>query len=398
MAGKKTGAGKKQGTETPTGGSVPTPMTKNGIPVVESAVDSALDAYGLEAGGNLAQKVSRLRAHLDFEVLPKIDSDDRIKCMKCGEVGTEDTEACAFCGDAGSEDDEVVDPDDEDEPTSEAAVEPEKAPEPAAEPEPAAPAPAAKGKAKGKGVLSLVPTPKTETEANKPAESVSVDDALAAKSAELDAVVERIKSFAKSAVANAYDIGIEIKRVHDGELWKAHGHDTFKAWLDAEIPMSRSSAYRLLEIVKSYDRETYAQVGVKKLALIANSEDPDARSEALDAAKAGATTRTVRDIVETEGDDEGKRKREPESGEKPKRTREPAVTLLAKVDAAPKTYPFRSAKTSKVVKTIDADSYVEVPIGDGVVQRIAIKYDGEKIAGLTVVFVAVKKPEADVTQ
>jgi outer membrane biosynthesis protein TonB len=385
----------------------------NGQRANEAAVDDGLACYGLDPSGDLPSKLARLRAHLADELLPTIPVDEHVRCEVCGEVGTDDTSACPFCGDAGV---------DEDTPAA-APEEPEKAPEPVPEPEPAVkpekgkkgkPAPAEtetktkpeKGK-KGKPAPVDEPAPAVSSSETPGEPEVSggamvasaseVAEGMAAKVADLDAAVARIAALAANAVANYYDLGIEIARVHRDELWKARGHASFKAWIETELPIARSTCYRLIEVVGQFDRDTYARVGLHKLALIAGGEDDDARATALEAAKAGASARDVQRIaagdVEPETEKPARAKPEREKTEREKPKREGKISLVVKVDGDPKTYGWKSAKNGKAIKVHAPDSYVEIPIADGVVQRIGLKLDGEKIIGATVAFVRIAEPD-----
>jgi len=400
MVAKKAGETKKKGTA-----EVDPTVLANGQKANEAAVDDGLACYGLDPTGDLATKVARLRAHLADELLPTIPIDDRVQCAVCDEVATDDTSACPFCGDLGSDEDEPEKPaEPEPEPVKPAKskgkakpAEPEPEPENPAEPTPE-PEKATKGKGKAKpekpaeGSVS----PAGDTPAAAPLATVA--EGMAARVADLDAAVARIRTLAVHAVENYYDLGVEIARVHKEETWKARGHASFKAWIEAEVPISRATCYRLIDVVGQFDRDTYSTVGLHKLALIASGEDDDARAEALEAARTGATARDVQRIAsgdegEPEKPERSKPEREKNEREKPKR--EGKISLVAKVDGEAKTYGWRSAKTGKAIKAHAADAYVEIPIADGVVQRIALKLDDEKVVGVTVAFVRVAEPDAE---
>src|SRR5262249_46487989 len=95
---------------------------------------------------------------------------------------------------------------------------------------------------------------------------------------------------------NSYDLGIELKRIYDEELWKARGHKTWKEFVEKELEIGRSMAYRLVETVSKFDRETFTKVGSTKLSLIAQIDDDEQRETALEEARQGAS---VRDVTRT---------------------------------------------------------------------------------------------------
>lgn len=415
MVAKKAGATKKKST-TETETAVDPLVLANGKTTAnEAAVDDGLACYGLDPTGDLVTKLARLRSHLTDELLPTIPVDDRVQCAVCDEIATDDTSACPFCGDLGSDEDEpAAEPEKpaEPEPAKSAkskgkgkpAAEPEPEPaKPAAEPEPEKPT-KSKGKGKAKGEPAAEPEKPAEGSVSPAGDTApaaplaTVAEGMAARIADLDAAVARIRTLAVHAVENYYDLGVEIARVHKDETWKARGHASFKAWIEAEVPISRATCYRLIDVVGQFDRDTYSTIGLHKLALIASGEDDEARADALEAARTGATARDVQRIASgDEGEPEKPERSKPEreKGEREKPKREGKISLVAKVDGEAKTYGWRSAKSGKAIKSHAADAYVEIPIADGVVQRIALKLDDEKIVGVTVAFVRVAEPDAE---
>jgi hypothetical protein len=71
-----------------------------------------------------------------------------------------------------------------------------------------------------------------------------------------------------------WESGVEVARIHDGDLWKTRllGKDpqykTFKAFCGAELGISHTHAYNLIEIAKKFTREQVEQIGISKLSII----------------------------------------------------------------------------------------------------------------------------------
>lgn len=381
--GKKSGATKKGGaTLTAIDGGKATPkkaeakaaeslpLLRDGkTPANVEAMKAALGVYGVafKKDATPEELLKKVRGALEKK-LKDMDDDDKVKCSsKCTEVSTDETDHCPFCGDEGMDDDAGA---------AEAAEQGE--PEPDPEPKPDAEKPA-KGKAK---------------KAEKPAAAAiasKTDTGLAAATAKLDESVNRINQLRTDLALNSYDLGEELRKIHEEELWKARGRESFKDFIENDLDISRSMAYRLIDVTKEFDRETFNRIGSRKLALIAGIADSEARDAALESAKAGATTNEVRRQVD---DAKGKKTAPPKEGggktaPAPKKGNE--ITLLTKVGARPQLIGFRSAASGRPIQAHKDDAYAEMNLSEDVKLRMAPKFDREgSFLGITVAFVRVE--------
>lgn len=313
------------------------------------AMRAALRTLDVAVSGKATpeEMVDALRATLAPK-LKKLNPKEHMVCDDCGEASTDETDACPFCGSEGDASEEGA-----------AVSEPEKA------------KPAGKGAAIAK----------------------TTDASLAEKGKELDEVISRIEVLKKNLGSNSYDLGVELKRLQVGDLWKARKkgdgqtYASFKDFLETEVSISRGTAYRLMDLTENYDRATFDKVGPSKLALIAGIEDEEKRAELLADARSGASKRTI----------ERKAGKGP-SATKPAATAAPAkkspndITLLTKVGSKAELHPFRSVETKRAVKAYDPekDLYCEVQISEEVVLQIAPKKEKDgTIVGLTTRFVRV---------
>lgn len=323
------------------------------------AMAKALKVYGLveSEGGTPVEMLRSIRKYLDG-VLPTLKEDDKIVCESaCGEVSTSQTDFCPFCGDLG--------------------LEGEK---PAAAP--------SKPKREETG---KVEKPAKAEKVEKPAKA-ETGTAIAKAGAELDERVAKIQELQKDLAGNSYDLGLEILAITKAELWKARGHESFKQFVEKDLSIGRSLAYKLMDIVQQFDRGTFLAVGASKLGVIATMKSEDERTEALDRAKAGASQR---DLKASRAGSTPARSGSGSAAAPPKKGAN-EITLLAKVGGKAVLHSWRSASTARPLSKHKDDAYVEVEISPDVRQRIALKMDAEgAILGLTVQFVRVADAAAE---
>lgn len=247
----------------------------------------------------------------------------------CREIATGDILFCPFCGDEGVAEDE------------------------------APPAP---------GVVDDEPVSATEA-------------GLATMRGELDEAVARFDSLRRDLVANAYDIGLTLRDIRDRELWKASGAASLKEYMESHLSISRTSGYRYMALTEEYDRQTFLEIGPKKLSLISGIEGKEDRDAALAAAKEGATTRDLDALANPERTKSSRGDAPPrESGSTSKATPKktgPEITLLAKVGGKATSIPFRGAESGRPLKHYKAGAYGEFQISDDVVLRVSFQDDKE---------------------
>ena len=102
---------------------------------------------------------------------------------------------------------------------------------------------------------------------------------VAAQPAEIDAVDkakqlhQRILADAQSAAESIWDMSQAIKEMRDGKHYKALLYDNFEGYCEEALGMSRSHAYRYIQIAEGMNAENVsqlAQIGTTKLALLAS--------------------------------------------------------------------------------------------------------------------------------
>ena len=105
---------------------------------------------------------------------------------------------------------------------------------------------------------------------------------VAAQPAELDPIVkakqlhQRILADAQSAAESLWDMSNAIKEMRDGKHYKALLFDNFEGYCEEALGMSRSHAYRYIQIAEGMTAEgvtQFAQIGTTKLALLASVTD-----------------------------------------------------------------------------------------------------------------------------
>ena len=105
---------------------------------------------------------------------------------------------------------------------------------------------------------------------------------VAAQPAELDPVMhakqlhQRILADAQSAAESIWDMSKAIKEMRDGKHYKALLFDNFEGYCEEALGMSRSHAYRYIQIAEGMSAENVAQlaqIGTTKLALLASVTD-----------------------------------------------------------------------------------------------------------------------------
>lgn len=301
-----------------------------------------------------AKQDQELLGNLRFELekrLATIDVSEHVQCVVCGEVATETPEYCPFCGDEGNPEEEGL----------------------AAEVVPSAPPAAATGVG-----ISKTPVPTTQ----------NVELATAELEKDLAARLMRITELKHSVVGMSYDIGLECKEIRDRQLYKARGFTSFKAFAEQELPFARESALQLISIVEKHTREDYNQIGYAKLRVISAVQDGAVKTELMDAARKGATTKSLIERSKSLAPGSGgtKKAAPAEQGER--------ITLLGRVGARNQVIRFHDTTTGEVVdnagvfKSHNANVYGELEVADGVFIRVGLRVNEQKqLEALTVRFV-----------
>lgn len=130
-----------------------------------------------------------------------------------------------------------------------------------------------------KAIKTVLTNAKIEVPEEEPKQETAI---VAAQPAELDPVDQakqlhqRILTDAQSAAESLYDMCKAIKEMRDGKHYKALLYDNFEGYCEEALGMSRSHAYRYIQIAEGMSAENVsqlAQIGTTKLALLASVTD-----------------------------------------------------------------------------------------------------------------------------
>ena len=395
-------------------------LNKEGVEPNVETMKATAKALGIKMPRGRAKPATIVKALREgfAKRLEGIPEDDWIRCPVCEEVTDDDDaiEACPFCGDEGEDDEGGEEATESDK----AAAESEK-PEPidaselddddseAEEPpvanldeEPAGAADAAE-------TAETTQEPATEEDDTRPpdddgpAEEPAAAEGdgkkpyaeLAEAGEEMLAALNTEKDIMRREQTNmvgaGYELGMAIRRIREGNLWKAEGHKNFRRFCES-MGISHTLAYSLVELTEKYDKATFLEVGRKKLQIVARADAED-QDELLGDAKGGASA------TELEEKKRKKRKaREDKPGGKPggKPAGDPAagkpgrpskedqtITLLAKVGGKAMVYPFHDRKSQAELEKWEKDSYVQIQLSDDVFLLVALKTNrADEIVGI----------------
>lgn len=95
--------------------------------------------------------------------------------------------------------------------------------------------------------------------------------------------VTRIRELDRNTGANAWQIGLELIAIVEGDEYKVGGHKTFDAFCQKELGYDRKSAYRFMEVARNIDKEDAKKLGVFKLVQLARAPE-EVRPKLLKAA------------------------------------------------------------------------------------------------------------------
>jgi hypothetical protein len=238
------------------------------------------------------------------------DEDRIVVCDKCGGDSDEKLPTCPYCGTAGVEGEEQETEDrplvkvsskdikakklEKSEPSPEEAIEDEpeklieevdpeieedKAEEVIDEPEPEPvrvpgrgrpkPAKSPKGKSKSAIVNSIV-----ETDNGDDDPRVEVIDRGIATELDLDSAVERINSAKLSAATNIWQMGNDLRIIHERSLWRNRLNDgkpaykSFKDFCKVELDFSYPHVKRLIAVAEAFPKEVMEKIGVAKCSVM----------------------------------------------------------------------------------------------------------------------------------
>lgn len=235
------------------GGAALSLLKNPGVSPREDLIAAALDHYEVAHGADVAENVAKLRDA--SAAVAEANPDACVNCDNCGDFSEESVfDICPFCGHNGG----VVE----------------------------SPAPAA------------AETSAAEETASEPAPVAAVVVPSADAVGELTRRTERVRGLMRDMAGNGYDLGLELAEIHGGDLWKAGGFDSFKAYCSGAAGVSHTLAYQLIEVATKTKREDFLTVGQTKLAIVVRAPESE-RAELLDAAKKGETAAKLQDRAKT---------------------------------------------------------------------------------------------------
>ena len=79
-----------------------------------------------------------------------------------------------------------------------------------------------------------------------------------------DAIRSRLGAIAR----DFWDVGELLRKMQDERLYQALGHETFRAYLDAELAVAANQAYKMIRIVRAFVRGDAERVGVERADLL----------------------------------------------------------------------------------------------------------------------------------
>lgn len=322
------------------------------LPVPSGKGDSA----ARELVGALRVKIAQLTAD--------VPDGQQLHCEECGERSTDDTEYCPFCGDMG------IAPEDEEPKNVTAAA------------------------------ISKLPEVSPQRD---------VEGAMTTLSQQLQMKLDEFQQLKSRVVDTTYEMGEICRDIHDRQLFKAKGFDSFKQFADSGVlPVSRTTAYALIKIVENFTREQYQELGYKKLRTIGLLDSGEERDKVIASTTRSTPTREVEQKVKAVKDaKEAKERRTPAKEERQPSSPPPKqgkVTLLTTVDGKPRELRFKSAKTSMPlgsagkITQYDQHAYAEIELDGGVFLRIGLRVSGRDLVGLSAEFRRVEEQQAAAAQ
>lgn len=254
----------------------------------EDLIKSALSAAGItpDPKAKPAQLANLLQAHY-VKTTPK----DKIGgCDVCGGISPLDLDSCPFCGSGEEVSGDAAPEAPSDVLQAEEAKEAEEGTTPPFEIVPATATPEGEKK-KGKGGRK----PKV-VEIEVLPEGVTVEA--------LDAALIEVKTLRSTANGSVWDLGAKIAQIHDGQLYKARKGDdgtsfkykSFATFAEAELGISHTYAYNLIDFSKQLTRDQVALFGPSKALLYLKAPDAT-KPTVLELIEKDAPKREIEKIV-----------------------------------------------------------------------------------------------------
>jgi hypothetical protein len=194
------------------------------------------------------------------------------------------------------------------------------------------------------------------------------DEELKQKSKRLDAIRKKIVILKTNIMCGVLDLGILLLEVQRNKLWEVADYETFDAFLSGDVDVSRTTAYRTMEIVKMYietlkyeRKELEAMDETKLLAIIPvinKLTDEEKTDEIKDWFKK-AQGMSKQDLIDDVTEFVGKPSKQPVEGKKPLDEELTGTFKLVKMDGGEGYRNFSIGSTTVKVFKVDKDFYAE---------------------------------------
>lgn len=216
-------------------------------------IKSALDEVGLDS----KKLVTDLVADLVSYYRGNYPDSELYECDTCGGLSVDADDVCPFCGDADIEPNE--------------------------------------------GAVTVV---RVDAEQQQDPAVLALREKFTEK--DLDSKIDSIKASMQAFAECSWELGSKIKDLHDVDMYKVRLDDegktaykNFKEFCNAELGMSHTWAYNLMDVVANFDQGVARQVGPEKLKLLLKAPE-DNREQLLEDVRNGMTKRELqRKIRET---------------------------------------------------------------------------------------------------
>jgi len=192
---------------------------------------------------------------------------------------------------------------------------------------------------------------------------------LKEKSNRLDTIRKKIGVLKTNIMCGILDLGILLIEVQKNKLYEIADYETFDAFLSGDVDVSRTTAYRAMEIVRvyieglGYTRNALEKLDETKLLAIVpviNKLQKEGKDEEIEAWFEKAQGMSKQDLITTVTEFIGKPDRTPGQGKKILDDELIGTFKLVKMDGGEGYRNFELGSTTVKVFKVDKDFYIEV--------------------------------------
>ncbi len=200
---------------------------------------------------------------------------------------------------------------------------------------------------------------------------------------DLDKAVGRAVRHSADLAKNVWAYGNEILGIHEKSLWmlrkdeagKAKYH-TFNQFCKEELGMSHTQAYRYMGVTKTFDEQTVAELGPKKLSLVMHQPEEE-RQRLLQEIKGGATQGEITEQVRRTNRANNAGTRTPAVQTEEQISRAKDIAVMVRAPKAIEIAMLGVGTKGKPAKTLADDPWAEEEHENGVISRYVVKVDPE---------------------